>query len=235
MADVLVVEDDTTIRDVVTYQLSRAGHRVTSAADGVAALERFRAARPDLVILDLMLPRLAGLDVLRVMRGESGTPVIVISARDTEADKVTGLNLGADDYVTKPFSVRELMARVDATLRRLPPANASAGGNATTGGGAIEVDNDRHEVRRHGDLVALAPKEFELLAYLVRHPNQVCSRDQILEAVWGYSYEGETRTVDVHIHWLRQKLEDDPARPRHLVTVRHYGYKFVPDGAAPSR
>lgn len=233
MADVLVVEDDTTIRDVVAYQLARAGHRVTSAADGVSALERFRASRPDLVILDLMLPRLAGLDVLRVMRGEAGTPVIVISARDTEADKVTGLNLGADDYVTKPFSVRELMARVDATLRRIAPTPGSAG--RTTRGGAIEVDIDRHEVRRHGDLVALAPKEFELLAYLVRHPNQVCSRDQILEAVWGYSYEGETRTVDVHIHWLRQKLEDDPARPRHLMTVRHYGYKFVPDGTPAGR
>ena len=229
VADVLVVEDDAAIRDVVVYQLSRAGHHVDAVADGVAGLERFRSARPDLVILDLMLPRLAGLDVLRIVRGEAAVPVIVISARDTEADKITGFDLGADDYLTKPFSVRELLARVQVALRRVgPAAPSSAVAVATRSEGDIEVDVERHEVRKRDQIVQLAPKEFELLAYLVRHPNQVCTRDQILESVWGYTYEGETRTVDVHVHWLRQKLEDNPARPRHLLTVRHYGYKYSP-------
>jgi DNA-binding response OmpR family regulator len=229
VADVLVVEDDAAIRDVVVYQLSRAGHHVDAVADGVAGLERFRSARPDLVILDLMLPRLAGLDVLRIVRGEAAVPVIVISARDTEADKITGFDLGADDYLTKPFSVRELLARVQVALRRVgPSAPSSAVAVATRSEGDIEVDVERHEVRKRDQIVQLAPKEFELLAYLVRHPNQVCTRDQILESVWGYTYEGETRTVDVHVHWLRQKLEDNPARPRHLLTVRHYGYKYSP-------
>ena len=229
MADVLVVEDDAAIRDVVVYQLSRAGHHVDAVADGVAGLERFRTSRPDLVILDLMLPRLAGLDVLRIVRGEAAVPVIVISARDTEADKITGFDLGADDYLTKPFSVRELLARVQVALRRGGPSAPSAAvAVATRSEGEIEVDIERHEVRKRDQIVQLAPKEFELLAYLVRHPNQVCTRDQILESVWGYTYEGETRTVDVHVHWLRQKLEDNPARPRHLLTVRHYGYKYSP-------
>ena len=229
VADVLVVEDDAAIRDVVVYQLSRAGHHVDAVADGVAGLERFRSARPDLVILDLMLPRLAGLDVLRIVRGEAAVPVIVISARGTEADKITGFDLGADDYLTKPFSVRELLARVQVALRRVgPSAPSSAVAVATRSEGDIEVDVERHEVRKRDQIVQLAPKEFELLAYLVRHPNQVCTRDQILESVWGYTYEGETRTVDVHVHWLRQKLEDNPARPRHLLTVRHYGYKYSP-------
>jgi len=235
VADVLVVEDDDTIRDVVVYQLKRAGHRVDAAGDGVTALERFRETHPDLLILDLMLPRLAGLDVLRIVRDEAPVPVIVISARDTEADKIAGFDLGADDYLTKPFSVRELLARVRVALRRSSGEDeptAAAASIATVTDAPIVIDAERHEVRRNGDPVALAPKEFELLAYLVRHPNQVCTRDQILESVWGYTYEGETRTVDVHIHWLRQKLEDDPARPRHLLTVRHYGYKYTPIPAA---
>ena len=224
MADVLVIEDDANIRDVVVYQLEAAGHRVRIAADGVAALEAFRAAEPDLVILDLMLPRLPGLDVLRVIRRESDSPVIVLSARGREADKVAGFELGADDYVTKPFAMRELLARVEAALRRrtLTPVDAA---NEPP---LIDIDDDAHIVRLRGERVQLTPKEFELLSYLVRHPNQVCSRDMILDSVWGYSYPGETRTVDVHMHWLRQKVEDDPANPRHLVTVRHYGYKFVP-------
>jgi len=228
LADVLVVEDDAAIRDVVVYQLTRAGHRVDAAGDGVAALEHFRRTRPDLLILDLMLPRLAGLDVLRIVRDEASVPVIVISARDTEADKITGFDLGADDYLTKPFSVRELLARVQVALRRTAGSEQPASTPLAASGARIEIDEERHEVRKDGEPVALAPKEFELLAYLVRHPNQVCSRDQILESVWGYTYEGETRTVDVHIHWLRQKLEDDPAHPGHLLTVRHYGYKFAP-------
>lgn len=232
MPNVLIVEDDATIRDVVAYQLSRAGHCVDTAADGVTAIERFRERTPDLVILDLMLPRMAGLDVLRVFRDRAEVPVIIVSARDAEADKIAGFDLGADDYLTKPFSIRELMARVNVALRRQVPASADEGHNTLTWNGAhIEVDVDRHEVRKKGQVVPLAPREFELLVYLMRHPHQVCTRDQILEAVWGYAYRGETRTVDVHMHWLRQKLEDDPSRPVHLRTVRQYGYKFVPEPA----
>jgi len=234
VADVLVVEDDAAIREVVAYHLARAGHRVEAVADGVAGLEQFRTAQPDLVILDLMLPRLAGLDVLRIVRGQAQVPVIVISARDTEADKITGFDLGADDYLTKPFSVRELMARVQVALRRTVAPVTKRGDKAAAPRDTpapIEVDVDRHEVRKCGQVVQLAPKEFELLAYLVRHPHQVCTRDQILESVWGYTYEGETRTVDVHVHWLRQKLEENPSRPTHLLTVRHYGYKYVPGPA----
>ncbi|MDA0351646.1 MAG: response regulator transcription factor [Chloroflexi bacterium] len=227
MASILVVEDDPTIRDVVVYQLQAAGHDLHTADDGVDAVDQFRANKPDLVILDLMLPRLPGLDVLRILRRESTAPVIVTSARTREADKLAGFELGADDYVTKPFGIRELLARVEANLKRtLPPRRT--GERAPS---SIDVDDGSHTVRRHGERVALTPKEFELLSFLVRHPNQVCSRDLILESAWGYAYPGETRTVDVHMHWLRQKLEDNPVSPAHLITVRNYGYMFVPDPA----
>jgi DNA-binding response OmpR family regulator len=226
MADILVVEDDATIRDVVVYQLEAAGHRLHTAQDGVEAVDQFRTSNPDLVILDLMLPRLPGLDVLRIVRRESAAPVIVISARTREADKLAGFDLGADDYVTKPFAIRELIARVEANLRRL---HANGAGDPNQPPPAIEVDDDSHTVRREGERVALTPKEFELLSFLVKHPNQVCSRDMILDSAWGYAYPGETRTVDVHMHWLRQKLESDPVHPRYLITVRNYGYMFVPN------
>jgi len=226
VADILVVEDDATIRDVVVYQLEAAGHRLFTAADGVEAIDQFRSNAPDLIVLDLMLPRLPGLDVLRVLRRESAAPVIVISARTREADKIAGFDLGADDYVTKPFAIRELIARIEANLRRAKANGTSDDGDLSP---SIEVDDDSHIVRREGQRVALTPKEFELLSFLVKHPNQVCSRDMILDSAWGYAYPGETRTVDVHMHWLRQKLEIDPANPRHLITVRNYGYMFVPD------
>ncbi len=226
MAEILVVEDDATIRDVVVYQLEAAGHRLRTAEDGVEAVDQFRSGCPDLVILDLMLPRLHGLDVLRILRRESSAPVIVISARTSEIDKLSGFELGADDYVTKPFAIRELIARVEANLKR---ARRDVSSETVVAPSAIEVDDASHTVSRNGEPIALTPKEFELLSFLVKHPNQVCSRDMILDSAWGYAYPGETRTVDVHMHWLRQKLEDDPAEPRHLITVRNYGYKFVPD------
>jgi len=225
MAEILVVEDDATIRDVVLYQLEAAGHTPRAADDGVQAVEQFRLHQPDLVILDLMLPRLPGFDVLRILRRESSVPVIVMSARTGEADKIAGFELGADDYVTKPFAIRELMARVEANLRR---ARSESSGVGAVRSASIEVDDESHSVWHHGKPVTLAPKEFELLSFLIKHPNQVCSRDMILDSAWGYSYPGETRTVDVHMHWLRQKLEDDPANPKHLKTVRSYGYMFVP-------
>ena len=226
---ILVTEDDPTIGEVLSYHLARAGHEVVIAGDGIEALQALRAHEPDLVLLDLMLPRVSGLDVLRMLRYEWSMPVLIISARDGEADKIAGLNTGADDYITKPFSMAELLARVQAALRR---AAAQGAGSPIGVGAAIEIDVDRHEVRRHGEPVHLTPKEFELLAHLFRNANRVCSRESILDAVWGYGYDGDGRTVDVHMHWLRQKLEDDPAHPVHLVTVRRYGYRFIPRPSA---
>ncbi|MGE3856787.1 MAG: response regulator transcription factor [Dehalococcoidia bacterium] len=228
----LVVEDDDAIAEVVAYQLKREGHEVAVAHDGVQALEELKRRPADLVILDLMLPRLSGLEVLRMLRRDSDTPVIILSARDGDADQVAALDLGADDYVTKPFSVRQLLARVSAVLRR---AHGPAEPAPPDPECEVVIDAARHEVRKRGQVVPLAPKEFELLLFLAQRPDRVCSRDAVLNAVWGYGYEGETRTVDVHVHWVRRKLEDDPAHPRILVTVRHYGYKLVTErpGHAP--
>ena len=223
MSSMLVVEDDEAIAEVVAYQLKREGHTVAVASDGVQALERLKGDPIDLVILDLMLPRLSGLEVLRVLRRDSTTPVIVVSARDGDADQVAALDLGADDYVTKPFSVRQLLARVAAVLRRAAPGTPAEEALECD----VVIDVTRHEVRKRGQVVPLAPKEFELLLFLAERANRVCSRDSVLNSVWGYGYEGETRTVDVHVHWIRRKLEDEPANPRLLVTVRQYGYKLV--------
>jgi DNA-binding response OmpR family regulator len=224
VSSMLVVEDDEAIAEVVAYQLRRDGHAVEVAIDGVQALECLKRAPVDLVILDLMLPRISGLEVLRVLRRESNTPVIILSARESDADQVAALDLGADDYVTKPFSIRQLLARVGAVLRRATSPTAAAAPLPTHG---LVIDATTHEVRKNGEVVTLAPKEFELLVFLAERANRVCSRDAILNAVWGYGYEGETRTVDVHVHWLRRKLEDDPTNPQFVVTVRQYGYKLV--------
>lgn len=229
MARLLVVEDDTAILEAVAYNLERQGHEVVRAEDGVSALELSRSIEPDLIVLDLMLPRMSGLDVCRVVREERPVPIVVLTARDTEADTVAGLDLGADDYITKPFSMRELLARVGAVLRRdeLSRAAGGPGRGAVLSGGDIELRSDAREVTRAGEAVALRPKEFELLEYLMRHPGQALSRDTILERVWGYEFGGGTRTVDVHIRWLREKIEDAPSSPKLLQTVRGVGYKFV--------
>jgi two-component system OmpR family response regulator len=230
---VLVVEDDPAILDAVAYNLKRDGHEVLATADGLEGLRLAREEDPDLIVLDLMLPRMSGLDVCRIVRAEKTVPILMLTARDTEVDKVVGLEIGADDYLTKPFSMRELMARVNAALRR-DRISREAGVDARTfhaeviEGGNIVLSITAHEARRDGELVQLRPKEFDLLEYLMRHPGQVLTREMILESVWGYSYGGETRTVDVHIRWLREKLEADPAHPVHLQTVRSVGYKFVP-------
>ena len=230
MARLLVVEDDAAILESVAYSLEREGHEVIRAADGVSALELSRTSDPDLIVLDLMLPRMSGLDVCRAVREERPAPIVVLTARDSEADTVTGLGLGADDYVTKPFSMRELTARVAAALRRDGLSRAAGGGparGAVLRGGGIELNADAREALRDGEPVALRPKEFDLLEYLMRHPGRALSRDLILERVWGYEYAGGTRTVDVHVRWLREKLERDPSSPRRLTTVRGVGYKFV--------
>lgn len=223
---ILVVEDEGSLADALRYNLEREGFRVALAADGPSALERFEAERPALVILDLMLPGMSGLDVCREIRARSAVPILILTAKDAEADKVAGLELGADDYVTKPFSMRELVSRVRAHLRRagmLSPAAAEE----VLRGGPVEMDVARHEVRVRGEPVALPPKEFELLEAFLRRRGRLLTRDFLIEEVWGPGYVGDTRTLDVHVKRLRRKIERDPHRPEHLLTVRGLGYKFV--------
>jgi len=222
---ILVVDDEPTLRETLVEALESEGYRAISAADGREALAHFRAERPDLVLLDLMRPELSGVEVCRIIRAESGVPIRMLTARDSEVDKVVGLELGADDYVTKPFSLRELSARIRAIFRRGEQLAASTPPSAVDLG-AIQVDVAGHRVLRDGQVVAMKPKVFELLAFLVRHPGQVFSRNQLLERVWGYDYAGETRTVDVHVHWLRAAIEDEAAAPAFIHTVRGVGYVF---------
>jgi DNA-binding response OmpR family regulator len=221
---ILVVDDEPTLRETLVDALELEGYRAIPAADGREALTRFRADHPDLVLLDLMLPQLSGVEVCRILRAESQVPIIMLTARDGEVDKVVGLELGADDYVTKPFSLRELTARIRATLRRAESIASATAPPPLVELGRVQVDLPGHRVLRDGVPVPLKPKAFELLAFLLRSPGQVFTRDQLLERVWGYDYAGETRTVDVHVHWLRAELEADPAHPELLQTVRGVGY-----------
>jgi DNA-binding response OmpR family regulator len=222
---VLVVEDEPTLRETLAEALESEGYRVVVAADGRDALTRFRSERPDLVLLDLMLPELSGIEVTRIIRQESGVPIVMLTAKDSELDKVVGLELGADDYVTKPFSLRELSARLRALFRRSETLAAEAP-PAVVDLGSIQVDLAGHRLMRNGEALPLKPKAFELLAFLLRHPGQVFTRDQLLEHVWGYDYAGETRTVDVHVHWLRSRIEENPGSPVFIHTVRGVGYVF---------
>src|SRR6188472_1356701 len=221
---ILVVEDETTLRETLADALEAEGFHVVQAADGRAALTRFRADHPDLVLLDLMLPELSGIEVCRIIRAESGVPIVMLTAKDSELDKVVGLELGADDYVTKPFSLRELTARIRALFRRSEAAVAVGAPPTIVDLGAVQADLGGHRLLRDGAALPVKPKAFELLAFLIRHPGQVFTRDQLLEHVWGYDYAGETRTVDVHVHWLRSTLEDDAADPKFIHTVRGVGY-----------
>jgi DNA-binding response OmpR family regulator len=236
---VLVVDDEPTLREALAEALEADGLRVVTAADGREALERFRSESPDLVLLDIMLPQVSGIEVCRIMRRESAVPIIMLTAKDSEIDKVVGLELGADDYVTKPFSLRELLARIRAQLRRAdalgarPEAVTPASGREPVRLGAVTIDLAGHRLLRDGRELAIKPKAFELLAFLVRNPGQVFSRDQLLERVWGYDYAGETRTVDVHVHWLRSAIEPDPGQPRYLQTIRGTGYVLRLPGDPP--
>jgi two-component system response regulator RegX3 len=223
---VLVMEDEPALAETIQYSLEREGFRVRLAADGNGALERFRDEHPSLVLLDLMLPQLGGLDVLRIMRDESTVPIVIVTAKDSEADKVAGLELGADDYVTKPFSMRELVSRVRAQLRRAGMATPSGPVELLTGG-PVELDVERHEVRIRGREVTLPPKEFELLEVFLLRRGRLLTRDHLITEVWGADYFGDTKTLDVHVKRLRQKIEDDPHHPVHLVTVRGLGYRFA--------
>ncbi|HXX60910.1 MAG TPA: response regulator transcription factor [Candidatus Sulfotelmatobacter sp.] len=228
---ILVVDDEPTVRETLAENLQREGYRVVTASDGREALARFRGERPDLVILDVMLPELSGVEVCRIIRAESAVPILMLTAKDAEIDTVVGLEVGADDYVTKPFSLRELLARVRALLRRLEQ-QAVESPPAVIDLGSVQVDLAGHRLLRDGHAVALKPKAFDLLAFLVRHPGQVFTRDQLLEHVWGYDYAGETRTVDVHMHWLRSDIEADTGHPTFLQTVRGVGYVFRRPGSA---
>jgi DNA-binding response OmpR family regulator len=221
---ILVVDDEPTLRETLAEALEADGFQVVTAADGREALARFREHRPDLVLLDLMLPELSGIEVCRIIRHESGVPILMLTARSSELDKVVGLELGADDYVTKPFSLRELTARIRALLRRTDQPAPDGPAMATVGD--LTVDMAGHRLLRGGEPVPLKPKVFELLAFLVRHPGQVFSREQLLAQVWGYNYAGETRTVDVHVHWLRAAIEPEPESPAYVQTVRGVGYVF---------
>jgi two-component system response regulator RegX3 len=223
---ILVVEDEESFSDPLSYLLRREGYEVSVADDGPAALEEFERNGADLVLLDLMLPGLPGTEVCRRLRSKSNVPVIMLTAKDGEIDKVVGLELGADDYVTKPYSSRELVARVRAVLRRGSEPEQTSG--ATVEAGPVRMDVERHVVTVDGSAVAMPLKEFELLELLLRNAGRVLTRMQLIDRVWGSDYVGDTKTLDVHVKRLRGKIEPDPASPRHLVTVRGLGYKFEP-------
>ena len=223
---IMIVEDEAPLAETLRYNLEREGYEVAVASDGQSALERFHADRPTLVILDLMLPELSGLDVCRAIRAESDVPIIIVTAKDSEADKVAGLELGADDYVTKPFSVRELVSRVRANLRRAASAPTPQRGEDVLSGGRVVLNVGRHEVRVEGELVAFPPKEFELLETLLRRKGRLLTREYLIQEIWGVDYVGDTRTLDVHVKRVRAKVEIDPAHPRHILTVRGLGYRF---------
>ena len=224
MTRVLVVEDEQSLREPLVYLLQKEGHETLEAEDGIKALAMFEAEQPDLILLDLMLPGKSGSEVCRTIRATSNVPIIMLTAKDSEIDKVVGLEIGADDYVTKPYSTRELLARMKAVLRRqVEPAVVA--GNLMQGG-PVAMDVERHQVFVHGEKVAMPLKEFELLELLLENINRVLTRGQIIDRVWGSNYYGDTKTLDVHIKRIRSKIEDDPARPVHLLTVRGLGYKF---------
>jgi two-component system response regulator RegX3 len=224
MARVLIVEDEESFSEALSYLLRREGYEVEVAGTGPDGLAAFDRSGADLVLLDLMLPGLSGTEVCRALRTRSSVPIIMVTARDTEVDKVVGLELGADDYVTKPFSSRELVARVRAVLRRGAEPDELVG--ATVEAGPVRVDVDRHVVSVNGEQVALPLKEFDLLELLVRNAGRVLTRGQLIDRVWGSDYVGDTKTLDVHVKRLRAKIESDPGAPKHLLTVRGLGYKF---------
>jgi len=228
---ILVVEDEPALRETLTYNLERQNYQAISAVDGEQAIQLARQHHPDLIVLDVMLPKLDGFEVCRILRQEINSPIIMLTARDEEIDRVIGLEIGADDYITKPFSMRELMARVKAQLRRVRLIREEIETDDIFPHEIINLsdltlDLTRREVRLENKPLILKPKEFDLLLFLARHRGQVLSRDFILDRVWGWDFIGESRTVDVHIRWLREKIEIDPSKPERIVTVRGVGYRF---------
>ena len=228
MPKLLLVEDEKSIAEGLAITLEAEGFQIAWVKDGLDAVPTWERIRPDLVILDLMLPGKSGTEICRELRSRSDVPIIMLTAREAEVDRVVGLELGADDYVTKPFSTRELVARIKAVLRRSP---AGAAGDLLDAGpveaNGVRVDRVRHEVRVDGESVELPPKEFELLAFLVEHAGRVLTRGQLIDEIWGSDYVGDTKTLDVHIRRLRTRVEDDPTQPRRIQTVRGVGYRFA--------
>lgn len=226
MTTILIVEDEETLREELAYNLGQEGYKVLTTGDGEEALHLIRKRKPDLVVLDIMLPGLDGLSVCRLVRRDpevAHIPIIMLTARGTQGDKMVGLDSGADDYITKPFGLGEFLARVRAVLRRVPEQRV---GSQMLEAGDIRVDLVSRRAYRRGKELHLSHKEFDLLVELMRNRGAVLSRDLILSKVWGYDYYGDSRTVDVHVRWLRQKIEDDPSNPTHIVTVRGFGYRF---------
>lgn len=227
---ILIVEDEPALQDTLAYNLTRQGYQVETVGDGEAAIAAARRQPPDLILLDIMLPVLDGFEVTRILRQELNTPILFLTARDDEIDRILGLELGADDYMTKPFSMRELLARVKAQLRRVRLIRAETSSDTVTHNlltfDNLVLDQTRREVRLGDAPISLKPKEYELLLFLAKHRGQVLSRDLILERVWGWEFSGGSRTVDVHVRWLREKIERDPADPQRIVTVRGAGYRF---------
>jgi two-component system OmpR family response regulator len=229
MADtkVLIVEDDPNLLATLKYNLQKDGYDAVTAVDGAEALETARKEKPDIIILDIMLPVMNGFEVCRILRKEMTVPILMLTAKTDEMDKIVGLEIGADDYMTKPFSMRELLARVRAMVRRTRMTVAeTADDKAVLRIKELEIDPARHNATLRGNFLDLTPKEFDLLAFLARNKGFVFNREQLLEKVWGYDYAGDTRTVDVHIRWLRQKIEINPRKPEYLITVRGTGYKM---------
>ena len=232
---ILVVEDEPSLQETLVYNLERNGYRVEAAGDGRAALAAARRLKPDLIVLDVMLPELDGFEVTKILRKEMSTPILMLTARDDEIDRVVGLEVGADDYLTKPFSMRELLARVKAQLRRTQLLRDELGkvrsGDLSSPLETLVFDNlvinqTRREVTLAGQVIPLKPQEYDLLLFFAEHRSQMLTREFILERVWGWDYIGDSRTVDVHVRWLRQKIEKDPANPQRIVTVRGGGYRF---------
>ncbi|HSN58121.1 MAG TPA: response regulator transcription factor [Clostridiaceae bacterium] len=224
---ILIVDDEANIRELIGFNLKNEGYNIITAGDGITALKAIREEKPSLILLDLMLPGLNGFEVCKEVRKDrelSSTPIIILSAKDAEFDKVLGLELGADDYITKPFSVRELVARVKAVIRRTVPAAESKCVTFSN----ISVDFENHEVKKEGKKIDLTLKEFNLLEILLKNKGRVMTRDFLLDKIWGYEYLGETRTVDVHIRHLRQKIEEDDKNPKIIETIRGVGYRFNP-------
>ncbi len=229
---VLVVEDEPALRETLEYNLRRQGYEVATAADGPSAVEMARQEQPDLIVLDVMLPGMDGFEVCRILRREMSAPILMLTARDDEIDKVVGLEVGADDYMTKPFSMRELLARVKAQLRRVRLLREELAADSQVPEperltlGDLTIDLRRREALRGDEVLHLKPKEYDLLLFLAQHRGSVLSRDLILERVWGWDYVGGSRTVDVHVRWLREKIEANPEQPIRIVTVRGAGYRF---------
>jgi two-component system OmpR family response regulator len=224
---ILIVEDDKPLLDVLKYQLGKEGYNVVTSLDGSQGLEVARSSRPDVILLDIMLPKMDGFEVCRVLRKEMTVPILMLTAKDSEIDKIVGLEIGADDYLTKPFSMRELVARIRAMLRRSEMVETKPTGQGRPiKVGDIEIDTARRRVSVSGSALKLTAKEFDLLLFLAENKGIVFSREQLLDRVWGYDYPGDTRTVDVHVRWLREKIETDPGKPRYLITVRGVGYKL---------